>query len=180
MKITKMFLVCICCLTVALIAWSQTTDNPAGPGILGYLDPQTGAFRPAHPSAQVMTASALPVSTGKIDLTLTITVKTAGLTNISCAVHARVDDGGGQGDYDESASVAASGTGTTRTCTLKTPYAWSLGDAPVDFLYTTWSVTGQAGTTGGLPQRTVSNSLFDQRNVPPNGAITTLTAAVTM
>jgi hypothetical protein len=52
MKLTKPVLVCTCCLIAALVAWSQATDNPARPGILGYLDPQTGAFRPAHPAAQ--------------------------------------------------------------------------------------------------------------------------------
>src|SRR5437899_10531696 len=52
MKITKLFLVCTCCVLAAPIAWSQATNEPAKPGILGYLDPQTGAFRPAHPPVQ--------------------------------------------------------------------------------------------------------------------------------
>src|SRR5438034_8398924 len=95
MKITKLFLVCTCCLLAAPIAWGQATNEPAKPGILGYLDPQTGAFRPAHPPVQDFQLSAVPMYAGTITLTITITVKTSSLTNISCTAHAHVDDAGG-------------------------------------------------------------------------------------
>jgi len=181
MKITKLLLVCICCLTATLIAWSQTTTNPAKPGILGYLDPQTGAFRPAHPPVQDFQLSALPTFTGTINVAITITVKSSGLSGFSCTAHTHVDDAAGSGSkHDEYKTVAATGSGTTRTCNLKIPYAWSLGGQPFDFMYSDYSVSAKAGTTSGLPQRTVSVDLFDSRNVPPDGATTNLSAAVTI
>ena len=179
MKISKLFLVCTCCLLAAPIAWGQTTNEPAKPGIPGYLDPQTGAFRPAHPAAaQVIDLSAVPMFAGTITLTVTLTVKTPGLTYISCTVTTSVFDSL-TGTHYESNTVAATGTGSTRTCKPKIPYSWSLLDGTAAFMDTNFSVFAGAGQTG-LPQRTVSDNNFDQRNVPPNGAITTLSAAVTI
>lgn len=176
-KIATLLLVCMCCLIAVSITWSQATNEPPKPGILGYLDTQTGAFRPAHPAAQEIQLSALPTFTGTINLTITIAVKSSGLTSISCTAHTSVDDAAGSGSkHDEYKTVAATGSGTTRTCNLKIPYEWSLSGQP----YTGYSVFATAGTTGGLPQRTVSVDLFDSRNVPPNGAIITMNAAVTI
>jgi hypothetical protein len=181
MEITKLFLVCMWCLVAAVMAWGQETNNQPQPGILGYLDPQTGAFRPAHPAAQEFQLSALPTFTGTIDLTITITVKSSGLTSISCTGHISVDDAAGTGSkHNEYKTVAATGSGTTRTCTVKVPYAWGLSGQPYDFMYTGYSVFATAGSATALPQRTVSVDLFDSRNVPANGAITNLTAAVTI
>jgi hypothetical protein len=75
--------------------------------------------------------------------------------------------------------VAATGTGTTRTCKLSIPYAWSLTTPSTDSMHTSYSVLGSTGTTG-LPQRSASRSPLDTRKVPANGAITALTAAVTL
>jgi hypothetical protein len=47
-------------------------------------------------------------------------------------------------------------------------------------MYTGYSVFATAGTASALPQRTVSVDLFDSRNVPADGAITAMTAAVTI
>jgi hypothetical protein len=91
-----------------------------------------------------------------------------------------VDDAGGSGNYDEYKTIAATGTGTTRTYSLKIPYAWSLSSQTNDFMYSGYSVVATAGTASALPQRTASVDVFDGRNVPPNGAITNLTAAVTL
>jgi hypothetical protein len=44
---------------------------------------------------------------------------------------------------------------------------------------TSYTVLGSTGTTG-LPQRSASRSPLDTRKVPANGAITALTAAVTL
>jgi hypothetical protein len=44
----------MCCLIVAPAVWGQTANSSAKPGILGYLDPNTGAFRPV-PAAEETT-----------------------------------------------------------------------------------------------------------------------------
>ena len=46
MRITTLLVVCMCCLVAAPAVWGQAPNTSAKPGILGYLDPQTGSFRP--------------------------------------------------------------------------------------------------------------------------------------
>jgi hypothetical protein len=183
MSITKQLLLCICCLGIAVpAAWGQAANSQATPGILGYLDPHTGAFRPVP--AHVEEDASLPAATvvgGTISLTITISVKTAGLTNFTCSASVSVVDGATTVSpiiFGESDTVAATGTGSTRTCKLSIPYSWSLASATSDTMSTSYTVLGSTGTTG-LPQRTSERQPLDTRKVPANGAITTLTAAVT-
>ena len=185
MRITKLLLLtCMCCVMVAPAVWGQTANSPAKPGILGYLDPHTGAFRPLPSVAEegADAAAALTTFGGTITVTLTITLKTTGLTNITCLEEVSVFDGTGTTSpriFAESNTVAATGTGTTRTCKLSIPYSWGLTTQATDNMTTSYSVFGSTGTTG-LPQRTSSLSPLDIRKVPANGAITALTAAVTL
>ena len=181
MRITKLLLICMCCVMVAPAVWGQTANGPSKPGILGYLDPHTGAFRPVPSAAEEgPDAAALTTFTGTITVTLTITLKTTGLTNITCSEEVSVIDAITTSPrfYIESNSVAATGTGTTRTCKLSIPYSWSLTTQATDNMTTTYSVVGVTGTT--LPQRSSSLSPLDTRKVPANGTITALTAAVTL
>ena len=77
MRITQLFLICMCCLMAAPAVWGQATNSPAKPGILRYLDPQTGAFRPVPPATEADTElPAATTFTGTITVTITITVKT--------------------------------------------------------------------------------------------------------
>jgi hypothetical protein len=181
MRITKLLLICVCCVMVAPAGWGQTAHGPAKPGILGYLDPQTGAFRPV-PSAteEGPDAYALTTFTGTITVTITITLKTTGLTNITCSEEVSVLDSVATSArfFGESNSVAATGTGATRTCKLSIPYAWALATQSSDSMSTAYAVIGITGT--GLPQRTSSLSPLDTRKVPANGTTTALTAAVTL
>jgi hypothetical protein len=163
--------------------FAQTANSQAKPGILGYLDPHTGAFRPvpavAEDSAE---APAATTFTGTVTVTLTISLKTAGLTNITCSESVSVVDAATTGSpriFEESNSVAATGTGTTRTCKLSIPYAWSLTSQASDSMTTNYAVVGFTGTTG-LPQRSSALFPLDTRKVPSNGTITALTAAVTL
>jgi hypothetical protein len=180
MRITKLLLICMCCVMVAPTVWAQTATSQAKPGILGYLDPHTGAFRPVPAAAEETTeAPAAPTVTGTVTVTLTITLKTTGLTNITCSEELSVADTSSFSSFAESNSVAATGTGTTRTCKLSIPYSWGLTTASNDSMTTSYAVVGFTGTTG-LPQRSSSHFPLDTRKVPANGAITALTASVTL
>lgn len=183
MRITKQLLLCVCCLGIAVpAAWGQAANSQATSGILGYLDPRTGAFRPV--SSAVEEDALQPAATvvgGTVTLTITITVKTTTLTNFTCSAAVAVLDNIATGNpttFDESNTVAATGTGTTRTCKLSIPYSWSLATATSDTMTTNYTVLGSTGATG-LPQRTSLRNPIDSRKVPANGAITALTAAVT-
>ena len=179
MRITKLLLICLCCVMVAPVVWGQTENGPAKPGILGYLDPHTGAFRPV-PSGAEESPDALTTFTGTITVTLTITLKTAGLTNITCSEEVSVLDAAATSPrfYAESNSVAATGTGTTRTCKLSIPYAWALATQASDNMSTSYVVFGSTST--GPPTRSSTLSPLDTRKVPANGATTALTANVTL
>lgn len=180
MRITKLLLICMCCVMVAPTVWAQTANSQAKAGILGYLDPHTGAFRPVPAGAEESPeAPAATTFTGTVNVTLTITVKTTSLTNFTCSANLSVVDGTTSPVvFDESNTVAATGTGTTRTCSLSIPYAWSLTTQSTDNMTTSYSVIGSVGTTG-LPQRASTRTPLDTRKVPANGATTALTASVT-
>lgn len=181
MKITKLLLIYMCCLIAAPAVWGQAANTPAKPGILGFLDPQTGAFRPVPPAVEdeggVFTATTF---TGTVTLTITVTLKTTALTNITCTESLSVLDGTTSPVfYIESNTVAATGSGTTRTCSLSIPYSWSLTSQSSDNMTTTYTVSGTTGTSG-LPQRYTSRSPLDTRKVPSTGTTTALTAAATL
>jgi hypothetical protein len=182
MKITKLLLICICCVMAVPAVWGQAAASAAKPGILGYLDPATGAFRPVPPvvddSAEV---PALTTFGGTITVTLTITVKTTGLTTFTCTAATSVLDQltSAPRSYSETDAVAATGTGTTRTCKLSIPYSWALGTQASDMMSTTYYVLGSA-TAPTVNQRTSGLSPLDARKVPASGTITALTAAVTL
>src|SRR5258708_10552809 len=105
----------------AWVAWGQMTNGSTKPGILGYLDHQTGAFHPVPSGVEEgPDAAALTTFGGTITITLTITLKTTALTNITCSEEVSVIDAAATSPrfFVESASVTATGTGATPTCRL--------------------------------------------------------------
>jgi hypothetical protein len=174
MRSARLFLICLCCLIVVPAVWGQDMKGSAKPGILGYLDPQTGAFRPAPTVVDENAETpAAAVFGGTITVTLTITVKSVGITSVSCSAQTIVQDGGVL--WTESDTVTGTGT-TTRTCKITIPYSWSLLTGATDNMLTSYSVIG----IGGANQRTTSRTPLDTRKVPANGTITALTASVTI
>lgn len=152
MRSTKVSLCCLCCLVAAIpAAFAQGTIPP-------------------------------PATTigGTINVTITITVKTTVLTNFTCSADVLVQEASTTGplDFEDSNTVAATGSGATRTCKLSIPYSWSLATPTTDTMTTSYTVLGSTGTNG-LPQRTSSRTPLDSRKVPSTGTTTSLTAAVT-
>jgi hypothetical protein len=184
MRITKLLLICLCCVMVAPAVWGQAANNAARPGILGYLDPKTGAFRPVPTATDdIVDPATFTTFTGTVTVTLTLTVKTTSLTAFSCTIDVSVEDNltGGGRSYTEGGTASATGTGTTRTCKVTIPYSWSLATHATDSMSTTYFVFGTGtSTTGADTQRTSGLISLDTRLVPANGASTTLTAAVTL
>jgi hypothetical protein len=177
-------MICMCCLIAAPAVWGQAANTPAKqPGILGFLDPKTGAFRPVPPTvaddADVINAAT--TFTGTVTLTITVTLKTTTLTNVTCTESISVLDGTTSPTfYTESDTVAATGSGTTRTCSLSIPYSWSLTTQSSDSMTTSYTVFGTKSTTSAVPERFADRSPLDTRKVPSSGTTTALTAAVTI
>jgi hypothetical protein len=168
---------------VAPAAWGQAASSSARPGILGFLDPQTGAFRAVPSVAEdSVDPAALTTFGGTITVTLTITLKTTAITTVNCTAQVSVQDAittGVPRFISETNTVAATGTGTTRKCVLSIPYSWALATQISDNMSTSYTVTGSAASNA-LPQRTSTLSPLDTRKVPINGTITPLTANVTL
>lgn len=177
MRISKLLLICICCLLAVPAVWGQAANRQAHQGVLGYLDPQTGAFRPIPPPAEdTVEPPATSTFTGTITVTITVTIKTAGITSVNCEIGTSVQDTGTVHFYSESASVAGSGSGSTRKCVATINYAWLLTTGNTDVMSTIYSVIGTG--TGGTRSSTLST--LDSRKVPSSGTTTSLTASVTL
>ena len=154
MRSTNVLLFCLCWLIAAV------------PAVLGQ-------------AANDVPAPAVTVA-GTVNVTITITVRTTSLTNFTCSIAVSVLETSTTGvlTFEESNTVAATGTGSTRTCKLSIPYSWSLATPTADTMMTSYTVLGSTGTNG-LPQRTSARTPLDSRKVPPTGTTTTLTASVT-
>ena len=184
---SKLMLLCTCCLMVVPAIWAQAAST-TNHGILGYLDPNTGAFRPIPPAAQDdAERGAATTFTGTINLTITITLKTAGLTNVGCSMNVNVTDESGTASptfYNEFDNVPATGSGTTRTCSLSIPYSWALATQPSDTMTIDYGANGNiqhsTGTTVFITNRNTNRNPLTVLKVPANGATTTLTAAATL
>ena len=181
MQVAKLFLTCLCCLTLALASWGQSPKPAARSGILGYLDPQTGAFRPV-PSGTELAPDPSTHTTfgGTITLTLTVTLKTTSISTVSCTANVEVldDEDVSSRAYLESAGAAGTGSGATRTCTVSVPYSWVLATQGSDMMRISYFVFGNSSTLG--ISRNSQLSPLETIKVPANGAITAISAAVTL
>ena len=184
MTISKLLLISICCLLVPLALWGQAANGQARRGIVGRFDPQTRTF---HPLPQAGEATAEPPTsttfTGTVTVTITITLKSTGLTNINCAGIVQTEDGASLGtprSFGEIGLVAATGTGSTRSCTVSIPYSWSLATQASDTMQTSYEVGNNLLLLGTPPNRNSFLIPLDTRKVPASGATTALTASVTL
>lgn len=171
----RTFLVCLCCLAVVLTTVGQSAKTKGEEGILGIVDPQTGTFR-AIPSVDDAEIAEATVVGGTVTVAITITVKTTALATFSCNVQVSAIDGAAI--FTETEIVQATGAGGTRMCKVSIPYSWSLATPSTAKMTTSYSVIGSGGATS-FTERSSSHTPLDIRLVPANGAITSLSAAVT-
>ena len=184
MKITKNILVGLCLLGLTLPVWGQKPNEVAKPGILGYLDPKTGAFRPLVQNPVENEESEIPLAatTGKFVFKFTIAIasKNLGSDTIVCNASASPFGDTSGLSISESASVKATVIGSTATCTVTIPYSWPLKSASTDTVFLDYDVEATGGTTTlGQPTRLSSQSLSSIK-VPLSGATTTETIASTI
>lgn len=183
MRLSKLLLICICFVMTVSAVWGQAANSQARQGVLGYLDPQTGMFRLIPPAAEDNAEfPALTTFTGTITVTITVTLKTAGISSVICQATTAVEDAitTTPRSFAELDTVAATGTGTTRSCKLSIPYSWALATQSSDSMSTDYTVTGSGSTPTTPPIRSSSLNPLDTRKVPANGATTALTASVTL
>jgi hypothetical protein len=180
MKTWKFIIVCACFMGLTLPLWSQQAKEAVKPGILGHLDPRTGAFTPLvqRPLEDEEALEPLTPTTGTLVFNFTISIKSKNLggDTILCFADASVFETSSLFDAIESASVKATVSGSTAKCTVTIPYSWPLKSASSDTISMSYSVEA-SGTS--LATRTSSQSLPSIK-VPPNGTTTTETIASTI
>jgi hypothetical protein len=170
---------------VARPALSQ--NGAATPGVPGYLDPQTGVFKPLiqQPVEEADAPAAIAPTTGTLTFTITITVKSTnlGTDKIVCTANASTSEvvpPSGFRSVNETASVAATGSGSTRTCTVTIPYSWPLSTAKTDTVSLSYSVSAiGAAAGGGVPLR-LSTQTLPSIKVPASGATTPISVDSTI
>jgi len=182
-KLSTILLVCVCLLGLNASLWGQ--NGAAARGIHGYLDPQTGVFH-ALPlvSASDSEPPALTTVTGKFVVNFTITVSStiASTLKISCGVTATVLDSATLNEIIESATVVATRSGSTATCSVTIPYSWNLGSSTTDKVSLGYQIIAPVEATGSsvLPNRLSEQTAFATIAVPATGSTTTETLTPTI
>jgi hypothetical protein len=146
--------------------------------ILGYQDQVTGTF---HPLSIIAPDTTITPTTGTVELTLTITMKTAlpkdGYITCSSAVDAESASTAlpiGVSLWTEEAFKAAKVVGSEATCTVTIPYSWRLPTAS-STLVNSYTGTYEVYMYGasGSPVR-VSSGPFISGSIPTSGTTTTV------
>jgi hypothetical protein len=171
----------------ATSAAAQSNDNEAfHKRVLGYQDAETGVF---HPVTRIEPEASSPATTGTIQVTLTITLKTALPKggNIVCGADLTAMSmnltAGTVSDWSEMANSAATTGGSTATCTVNVPYSWVI---PAKSSTVTNSVTGTYSVTmnnasGASPSLIrFSSGTFLSGVIPTSGSTSKYTVGVTL
>jgi hypothetical protein len=182
---TIVFMALVAALVIS--APSATQANQAGfspglaNGIPGYLDPRTGEFHPmpAHPASGMQAIIPFAATTGKFVYNFTITISSTLPTSdvIACQSESTVYDTSSGREFDETAAVAGTRTGSTATCTVDIPYSWTLSST-TDTVSQTETVT-VPDNSASLPLR-ISSQTLAAIKVPASGSTTTTAVKFTI
>jgi hypothetical protein len=153
MSTAKRLLICLGCILAASAAWAQTEEN----------------------------SDATSATTGTVAITLTVTVETAGVKAVYCSGIVGINDGAltALTVYEVSTTVAATGSGATRTCDISVPYSFVLATPTSDGLTVSYTISAPTGATplgrtlGATPIKTI-------KPLPKSGSTTNLAAAATI
>jgi hypothetical protein len=177
MRLSRVLLVCTCVIIIILCTWGLNA-NAADPGIPGYLDPQTGGFRPLAPTDEEP-AIVPPMTTGQIKVTIKATILSPAIPinyAVLCNSIASAIDFGSGHTFSESATVEATRTGSTVTCTVTIPYSWPLLTPSSDMIIIAYAlsspVTPASPGAGVLLNRLGSGTVATIK-VPAKGTTTT-------
>lgn len=169
-------------------AFAQTSEVvPMSGKAFGYQDASTGTFHPARMVAPDATAAS---STGTITTTLTIKLASAfpagfKIVCSSAIIAQSINDVSDTfTSFEESASSVATVSGTTATCTVRTPYAWTLPSASTtvsNIVTGTYEVNVyNAGTALPGLLRSSGGQYLHLTNIPLVGTVTTVPVNVTL
>jgi hypothetical protein len=186
MKTTSLFLSAACFLVLvasgfAQDAQSENAQPKKSPGILGYLDPKTGAFRILPTPDKV--SPELPAVTptvGKFVFNITIALN-PGLSptaKLLCTATAATSEAATQSLFEDFGTAVATRAGATAKCTITLPYGWTLASPASDFVSLGVQVSSSTGTVPPTVSALSSQSFIIK--VPPSGTTTTQTVSTSI
>jgi hypothetical protein len=161
---------------------------PAGAqGILGTLDPQTGAFKPLTKPNRVKDEGGIygttTPTTGTLQVNVTITIKSTipSTEPIACTVTAVMEEVYDSVYVNESATALAVRSGSTATCSMTIPYSWYLEAPASDVITITSTITTPLNwLNAGVAAARVSTQTWGYIYVPTSGATTPIAVAATI
>lgn len=161
-------------------------ENSSGKKVFGYQDSE-GTF---HPMAKAVPDTTTPATTGTVDVTLTITVKstfpTGTTRSILCGANViatMISATDTVTDYTETAYANATGSGTSFTCTLKIPYSWIVSSTAVEkSVLGSYIVTVNNSTLSAGPAilRISQGDFLSTSTIPATGTTSSYAVAVTI
>lgn len=169
-------------------AIAQTAEMASASGkVFGYQDASTGKFHPAQIAEPDVTAAP---TTGTIVATLTIKLASTFPAGFKIVCGAEIDGqsidttNGTEVSFEETSSSVATVSGTTATCTVKTPYAWTLpaaGGTVTNFVTGEYSVNVySAGTAEPRLLRSTEGQFLHLTKLPAFGTVTSVPVSVTL
>jgi hypothetical protein len=174
MKTTKLFFAIVGVLGLVAGCFAQDAQTKKTPGILGYLDPKTGAFRILPtPGASPAESPMVTPTTGKLVFNITIAVNPGLATSakILCSATAAVAEATTAGVFEDTGTVVATRSGATAKCSVTLPYGWNLAKPSSDVVSLSVTVTATTGTAPPITEAISSQSLSIP--VPTSGSTTT-------
>jgi hypothetical protein len=187
--VVRIALALVCLATLALPLAGQQAKT--APGIPGYLDPQTGSFKPAPAALHAVedNAAAVVYKHGTLVFNFTITVASTlpASSTIYCTGTAETYNyTTNAGMIMETATVTATRNNGTASCKVTIPYSWNeaLAGSTVNLSYAINALTSTGtGTvifaTGSGAARSSSQSI-GSIPLPAVGATTTETITATI
>ncbi|MBV8263145.1 MAG: hypothetical protein JOY87_04895 [Candidatus Eremiobacteraeota bacterium] len=167
----------------ALLALVQPVQQ--GAAAYAFVPPNRGVAPPPRATNQGSFLQVGPFAgttfTGKFVYVISITVKSVIPSSdvIACTGTASTSDASFTRSITETASVAASRTTGSASCTVTIPYSWTLSTASSDVVNLGYSISAPATGSAGLPNR-FSDQSIAQIHVPANGSTTTETIHATI
>jgi hypothetical protein len=168
----RQFFVVVACLAASVIP--ATAQTLVGPGLFGFYDPATGAFRPVMPPSVAPAAGVQPLATvsrgGNFVFKITIKIVSP-VSAIPAATKPYCSAGvshSGTAYLSESVSKTSNRVGDTATCVMSIPFLWPNANNAN-------GVSASIYVSGG--SRSLSHSL-EQIPLPPNAATTTFEVTV--
>ena len=187
-RISMMILGCICFAALTQPVWGQVgAQNPRA--VPGHITAGTTNRAPMVVEDNLdLALASLTTFGGTFTFKIAITVKSTNLGSdaIICGAGTVVDDinlttGMNSGSYIEEASILATRSGSTATCTVNIPYSWGLANGSTDNVSLFYTINATTQTVGsfGVPSRGNQHFLASIK-VPANGTTTTTNFAATI